>query len=56
MVITSNSYKLSQKIQFENADVVKEFVFRYLNVISINLTVHIFIQSRMHNAIKNPSS
>jgi len=47
-----NSKKAFKKADAENTDVVKEFVFRYLNVILINLQIHIFIQSHMHNLIK----
>ena len=40
----------------DNADVGKEFVFRYLNVILIDVSVHIFIQSHIHDIIKKSSS
>jgi len=40
----------------ENADAVNKFVFRYLKVISNQASVHIFIQSPMHDLINNLSS
>jgi hypothetical protein len=47
---------LTKKMQLENADVAKKYIFRYLNVILINLPLDIFIQSHKHNLIKNLSS
>ncbi len=40
----------------ENADVVKKFVFRYLNVILQKQALYIFIQRHTHNSINKSSS